>query len=99
MAAVSDIADVRLRTDEPSETSTFTDEYIGSLIDTSGVAEAIAGIWDAKAAKAAKLVNVTEAGARHDMSNQFNQAQKMANEWRSRAGTPSGPRIKQIERS
>lgn len=67
MASASDIATVRRNVDEPT-TDTYTDEEIGSYIDADSVAGASAVIWREKAAAASDLVDVTEAGATHKMS-------------------------------
>lgn len=85
MASASDIAEVRLNTDEPT-TANYDDAFVGSLVDTHGVAGAIARIWDAKAASMQKMVDVAEAGASHSMSQAFKQARQMADHWRGRSG-------------
>lgn len=86
MASTSDIAAVRLNTNEP-EAETFSDEYLGGLIDASGVTGASATVWEQKAASLSDEVDVTEAGASHKFSGLFTQAQKMADYWRAKAGT------------
>lgn len=104
MASASDITIVRGNTNEPNNVAPFTDEYIGGLIDASGVAGASAIIWENKAASYSTSVDVTEAGASHKFSNLFDNAQKMITYWRSQAGgtpTPVGGvlKVKKIERS
>lgn len=93
MASTSDIAEVRLSTDEPTETP-YDDTFVGSLIDTYGVAGACSRIWDSKAAAAAKLVNVSEAGASHAMSDRFKNFSAMAKEWAGKETEASSGRIR-----
>ena len=69
MASEADIDAVRDNTNEPKDTSEFTDEEIGALIDEYGVDVASATIWQRKAATYADLVDVTEAGATHKFSD------------------------------
>jgi phage-related minor tail protein len=77
MASVSDIAKLRKNTDEPDET-TFSDAYVGELIDALGVAGASAEVWREKAASYAKLVNTQEAGASRSLSDLMKNALAMA---------------------
>lgn len=106
MAIASEIEEVRLSTDEPVETSTYDDVLVGSLIDTYGLAGAAAKIWDAKAAQASKLVDVTEAGASHKLSAVFDHATKLSGVWADRAeaeatvtATTGRIQVKKIEQS
>ncbi len=105
MATAGDIEEVRQKTDETGSESVYDDTLIGSLIDTYDVTGAVAAMWDMKAARAAKLVDVTEAGASHKFSSQFDHAKAMSEIWNGRAGvvevTGGGGviRIKKIERS
>jgi hypothetical protein len=80
MASVSDIATVRRNVNE-STSETYTDEDIGVLIDTYGVAGASASIWREKAAGYAGLVDVTESGASHKYSDLYKNALAMAKRW------------------
>lgn len=63
MATPEEIAEVRLNTDEPRDDEPFTDTFLGELIDGNGVTSASAIVWRKKAARAASLVNVSEAGS------------------------------------
>jgi hypothetical protein len=78
MATSGEIAEVRLNTDEPSETSLFLDKDIAALIDEGTVEFASGQIWMQKAAAYAKLVNVSEAGASHDFGTLQDKALQMA---------------------
>ncbi len=77
MADVSDIAEVRVNVNEPT-TSMWSDEAIGAMVDSDGVAGASARIWRAKAARYASLVDVTESGASHKYSDLHKNALAMA---------------------
>jgi hypothetical protein len=83
MASVSDIAEVRLNTAEPTGV-TYDDVLVGSLIDTHGISGACSRIWDAKAASMQKMVDVTEAGSSLAMSQAFKNAQTLAKSWSDR---------------
>lgn len=77
MASTIDIATVRQNTDEPTDAD-YSDTVIGGLVDADGVDGASATIWTWKAAKFAKLVNTTEAGASHSNSDLSKNALAMA---------------------
>jgi hypothetical protein len=81
MATVDEIGEVRLKADEHDNSEPFTDDYLASLIDALGVNATIASVWRTKAARFAKLVDVTEAGASHKFSDLFKQASLMAAQW------------------
>lgn len=103
MADASDIAAVRLNTNEPTD-ATFSDDAIGVLVDELGVAGASASIWGVKAGSYSELVDVTEAGASHKFSDLHKNALAMQKHWEGQALlliTPvaSGrPKVRQIER-
>jgi hypothetical protein len=83
MATPSDIAQVRLNTNEPDDVDPYTDAYISALIDSGDVAGATLTIWQAKAATiAATAVDITEADATHKMSDKFDHANAMIKYWR-----------------
>lgn len=102
MAAQSDINAVRENTNEPTE-DTYSDEYIGALIDASGIDVASATIWRKKAAALSDLVDVSEAGASHKFSDLHKNALDMAAMYDGREAakpTASGRvKIKKIERA
>jgi hypothetical protein len=81
MADASDIQIVRNNTNEPTA-DTYTDGYIGGLIDASDVTGATIAIWEQKVAKFSTMVDVTEAGATHKFSDLFDNAVKMLAIWR-----------------
>ena len=106
MASASDIAQVRLNTNEPDDVDPFTDALVGGLIDTLGVTGATASIWEAKAATiAATAVDITEADATHKMSDRFDHASAMVKYWADKKTTAeqevttSRVRVRVIERS
>lgn len=82
MASTSDIAQVRLNANEPTQ-APFDDDYIGGLIDSVGVAGATVSLWESKAALIAETaVDVTEADATHKLSDKFDHANAMIKYWR-----------------
>ena len=103
MATVAQIADLRRFTNEPTAT-TYTDTYLGELIDASdSVEEAAAALWREKAAKYAELVDVQEGSSRRSLGDLHEQALSMAASWGSRAEalvveTTRRTRTRQIER-
>lgn len=105
MATPDDIATVRKNVAEPTQTN-WTDAVLGTFIDQFGVAGASARIWEQKAAEAAELVNVTEAGASHSFSNLHKQALEMSAYFADQQAIIDFPvtdgtrtRVRQIERS
>lgn len=78
MATQEEVTEVRLSSATVDDTATFTDEILGSLIDMYGVKGAIARVWTAKAAQNFDSVDVSEAGARHNLSDAFEHARRMA---------------------
>jgi len=101
VATEEQIAEVRQNTNEPTE-ETFDDVYVESLIDSGGVEKASAIIWRKKAAKFAELVDVEEAGARHDFSDLQKNALKMAEVFDAGVVAPitiNRTRVKVIERN
>lgn len=100
MASVSDIAEVRRNTNEPTA-ATYTDAMIGSFVDSLGVAGASAKIWGEKAGVYAELADVTEAGASHKFSDLHRNALNMETYWSTLTvtATSSRPKVKKIVRS
>jgi hypothetical protein len=85
VADASDIQIVRNNTNE-STADTYTDAYIGGLVDASDVTGATIAIWEQKVAKFSTMVDVTEAGATHKFSDLFDNAVKMLTLWRGGTG-------------
>lgn len=90
MASASDITIVRNNTNEPT-TDPYSDEYVGALIDASGVTGATVVIWQQKVARFSTSVDVTEAGASHKMSDLFDNAVKMLDYWQGILDAETGP--------
>lgn len=101
MASASDILEVRHNTDEPTE-DTFTDLELNTMIDELGVAGASARIWRIKSAKAASLVDTTEAGSSLKLSQLSKTYAEQADYWDAEANPVSlastAPRVTKIER-
>ena len=71
MATTAEIAELRLLIAEPVSAEPYTDEILGNLIASSqdSVRNAAAGVWRAKAASVAHLVDISEGGSSRKMSD------------------------------
>jgi hypothetical protein len=90
MATPEEIDELRRYIAEPSEDH-YTDTYCGEKIDALGVLGAAVVIWDQKAAETAELVNVSEAGASHSMSDLHKNALTMAKYFRDQVAATTPP--------
>lgn len=70
MATELEIAELRLNTQIVAD-STYTDEFLGDLIDTYGMTESEHKIWIVKRNQVAALVDVSEGGSSRKMSQVF----------------------------
>lgn len=93
MASAGDIATVRQYTGNLENADPFTDEFIGLLIDASGVASAVAHIWERLSVQYSTLVDVTEAGATHKFSDLFKNAVAMRDYWATKAANAANPAV------
>jgi hypothetical protein len=78
MATVAEVAELRLLIDIPSADPPYTDEYLGSLIDTYGMDIAAATVWRQKAASYSSLVDMSESGSSRKLSQLREAALEMA---------------------
>lgn len=105
MASASDIEALRLYADVQENVAPFSDETIGELIDSLGVAGATAEVLRRRLPQLEKLVDTTEAGASHKFSTIAENARKRLAYWESRdttspeVATGSGTRVRKIVRS
>lgn len=90
MASASDVDEVRLNTNVNADDDRFTFAVISSYVDALGVAGASAKIWSQKAATAADLVDISEAGASERLSQLQKAAADMAAFWTAKASDESG---------
>jgi hypothetical protein len=90
VASVSDVDDVRLNTNVSEDDDTFTFAVLSGYVDALGVAGASAKVWDQKAAIAADLVDVSEAGASERLSQMQAAAVAQADRWRGVVLVESG---------
>lgn len=102
MATVEEIATLRLYVAEPDETD-WTDEMLGAVIDSSpSLNSAAVEVWDAKAAAAANLVDISEGGSSRKNSDLLKNAQAMRALFAGRILEPvdatRGTRIKRLVR-
>jgi len=101
VADPSDINDVRLNTNEPSDED-YDNTVLSDFIDALGVAGASAKVWGLKAAKYADLVDVSEAGSSERFDQLWKKALAQEALWTARAAAlvalPVGPKIKTIGR-
>jgi hypothetical protein len=91
MATPDEIAIVRRNTNEPDDIDPYTDIYLGALIDASGITGATLQVWQQKAASHASLVDVTEAGASHKLSDMFKSDTAMVKYWTDAYASEVGP--------
>lgn len=85
MATEAEIQTVRVNTNTVDDTETYSDTAIGALVDElGGVEAASAAVWRQKAAAAAELVDVSEAGSSRKLSDLHKNATAMAAVWDSR---------------
>lgn len=80
MASTSDIDQVRVNTNELNEDN-FTYAQLDAWVDAFGVTGASAKVWEAKAAKYADLVDVSEAGAQERLSQLHDHAIAQLGYW------------------
>lgn len=102
MAASSDIETVRRQTGVSDTGEPYTDAFIATLIDASGVTGATVTIWKELRAKYATLVDVTEAGASHKFSDLFKHATEQLGYYEEVLLLEVGPdtvRVKKVVRS
>lgn len=104
MAEAGDIGYVRKNVGEDFEGSTYTDDYIGDLIDQLGVTSSVVSIWREKAASYSMLVNVSEAGSSHSASDLFKHASEMLDHWNTTLDVETvdvaeRPRIRRVIRT
>lgn len=90
MASASDVDDVRLNTNIDADDDRFTFAVISAYVDALGIAGASAKIWEQKAATAADLVDVSEAGATERLGQLQKAAADMATFWGGKATEASG---------
>lgn len=78
MASLEEVEELRLLVDIVSTDAPYTDEYLGTLIDTYGMDTAAATIWRQKAAAASTLVDMSESGSSRKLSQIRDAALGMA---------------------
>lgn len=84
MATVAELARLRDMINEIDNTNGWTDERLETYLtqtstgDVINLRAAASAIWEAKAAEAADLVDVTESSSSRRLSQFFEHAQKMA---------------------
>mgnify|MGYP003407042812 CR=1 FL=1 len=78
MASAADIATLRQLVNEP-DTTTYTDEQLGAMIDSLTVNGAAADIWARKAASLSESVDMTEGGSSRKNSDLLKNAITMRN--------------------
>lgn len=72
MATALEIAELRLNTQIVGD-NTYTDQFLGELIDTYGMTESEHKIWIVKRNQVASLVDISEGGSSRKMSQIFDQ--------------------------
>ena len=91
MATPFQIQQLRNRTDIQSAEAPYTDEYMSLLIDARGEFIAAAEIWEERAAKTSKLINMSEGGSSRNLSDIHKNALAMASKYRKDAADALAP--------
>jgi hypothetical protein len=79
MASTTDIAELRLKVNEPDNAEPYTNEQLGALLDAKGtVSAAAADLWQRKASMYAELVNTSENGSSRQNGDLYKQALAMS---------------------
>lgn len=89
MATTDEIASLREKIDQPENVAPWTDERLAALIDGVGLRAAAADIWETKAAKVAKLMDVSEGGSSRAMSKIYKQYLEFADRFKAEEETPA----------
>lgn len=89
MATPAQIAELRIKINEPDDTPPYTDEVLGELIDAAdGDTDAIARtVWQGKAASVAHLVDISEGGSSRKMSDMYKNYLAIADTFAPEDGT------------
>lgn len=90
MASEAEVARLRRITDLADDDSVYTDTLLGQLIDNLGIETAASQIWKEKAARYAGLVDTTESGSSRRLSQLWEHALKMGDEFTPVDPTPAG---------
>lgn len=89
MATPAQIAELRIKINEPTDAPPYTDEVLGMLIDANaGDTDAVAKtVWEGKAASVAHLVDISEGGSSRKMSDMYKNFLAIAKTFEPEAGT------------
>lgn len=92
MATTEDIAALRVKIDEPTST-TYSDEMLDTVLEQAdnNLDAAAAELWEGKAARYSRLVNVSESGSSRNMSDLHKNALAMVKLYADRAGSGDNP--------
>jgi len=92
MATQADIQRLRRLVGESTEAEPWTDLVLSAIIDdTADLNTAALEVWEAKAAEAASMVDVTESGSSRRMSQLHQQALTMVAHFRTLISTSPQP--------
>jgi len=103
MSTPAEIAELRLAIKESADAEPYTDELLGTFIDSYGMDTATYKLWRSKLAAVANLVDMSEGGSSRKMSQLFDHYTKIVASY-APAGEGSGtevveaPRTRKIER-
>lgn len=94
MATPAQIAELRIKINEPTDALPYTDEILGELIDANaGDTNAVAKtIWQGKAAAVAHLVDISEGGSSRKMSDMYKNFLAIAGTFESEENAPGARR-------
>ena len=100
MATQLQIEELRINTRTVGD-PTYTDEFLGGLIDAYGLTESELKVWTAKRNTVAALVDISEGGSSRKMSQLFDQYSKIVAGYGEDTSSSAGraPRTREITRS
>ncbi|KOX14983.1 hypothetical protein ADK66_03000 [Micromonospora sp. NRRL B-16802] len=90
MATEAEVARLRRITDLDENDPVYTESLLGLLIDDLGIEAAASQIWKEKAAAYAGLVDTTESGSSRRLSQLYDHALKMGDQFIPPDPTPAG---------
>lgn len=81
MATPDQLSEMRRRAALEADDEIYTDTLLGALIDGGSVLKATLQVWREKAAAAAELVSVSEAGSSRSMNQVIDNAKYMVSQY------------------
>ncbi len=89
MATADEIAALRRATNILTDADPYTDEYLGTLLDSLGHNGSAEALWLDPAARYTTLANVSEGTSSRSLGQLHDHAMKMVQHFRDAAATPT----------